>query len=436
MSSPLRSLGDLIVRLRRDRAANVAVIFAVVLVPVVASMGAAVDFSNVYMIRNQLQDAANSASIGSIVPSSAAFGAATNMRSDGPIPIGDTDAIRLFNTNIAGRSGFTLSNVSADVAKNDGVLTATVKFTASVKTYFLGLIGMDTMTVTGASSALWKIATYFDFHLLLDNSPSMGLGATTNDIDTMVNHTPDRCAFACHDLNDPNNYYNLAKHLGVAMRIDVLRSATQQLMDTASSLETTSNQFRVAIYTLGASASSAGLTTISHLTPNLSRARSEAADIDLMTVRGQNENLDQDTNYNSALTAMQYKIHHPGTGESPASRKEVLFFVTDGVADEADPTFCSGPTLNGRCQEPINDSLCTALKQRGISIAVLYTTYLPLPTNDWYNTWISPFADKIAPAMKSCASPGLYFEVSPTQGIAEAMNALFLKTVAEARITK
>ena len=149
MSSPLRSLGDLIVRLRRDRAANVAVIFAVVLVPVVASMGAAVDFSNVYMIRNQLQDAADSASIGSIVPSSVAFGAATNMRSDGPIPIGDTDAIRLFNTNIAGRSGFTLSNVSADVAKNDGVLTATVKFTASVKTYFLGLIGMDTIRRIG-----------------------------------------------------------------------------------------------------------------------------------------------------------------------------------------------------------------------------------------------------------------------------------------------
>jgi len=38
----------------------------------------------------------------------------------------------------------------------------------------------------------------------------------------MVSHTPDSCAFACHDLNNSNNYYLLAKSLGVTTRIDVL----------------------------------------------------------------------------------------------------------------------------------------------------------------------------------------------------------------------
>jgi hypothetical protein len=33
------------------------------------------------------------------------------------------------------------------------------------------------------------------------------------------------------------------------------------------------------------------------------------------------------------------------------------------------------------------------------------------------------------------ASPGLYFEVSPTQGISQAMNTLFQKAVADARIS-
>jgi hypothetical protein len=37
--------------------------------------------------------------------------------------------------------------------------------------------------------------------------------------------------------------------------------------------------------------------------------------------------------------------------------------------------------------------------------------------------------------MKACASDGFYFEVSPTQGIADAMNALFRKAVADARIS-
>jgi regulator of sirC expression with transglutaminase-like and TPR domain len=59
--------------------------------------------------------------------------------------------------------------------------------------------------------------------------------------------------------------------------------------------------------------------------------------------------------------------------------------------------------------------------------------------------WIDPFNpgrilsfgdSKIAQNMQSCASPGLYFEVSPTQGIADAMTALFQKAVQSARLTK
>jgi hypothetical protein len=38
--------------------------------------------------------------------------------------------------------------------------------------------------------------------------------------------------------------------------------------------------------------------------------------------------------------------------------------------------------------------------------------------------------------MESCASPGLYFEVSPSEGISDAMNALFQKALAQARLTK
>ena len=113
------------------------------------------------------------------------------------------------------------------------------------------------------------------------------------------------------------------------------------------------------------------------------------------------------------------------------------------MADEYNPA-CLKPTTDGRCQSPINPALCTAIKNRGIKIAVLYTTYLALPTNAWYNTWIAPFNvgpygpspnSEIAQNMESCASSGLYFEVSPTQGIAQAMNALFQKAIADARIS-
>jgi hypothetical protein len=304
-------------------------------------------------------------------------------------------------------------------------------------------MGKSTMTVTGTSTSTANMPLFIDFYLLLDNSPSMGVGATPADVTTMVNHTTDKCAFACHDLNDPNNYYDLAKSLGVTTRIDVLRSATQQLMDTAAATQTYSNQFRMAIYDFGASSNTQGLRALFALSSSLSSAKTAAGSIDLMTVLGQNNNNDQDTGFTAIFPAINNVISSPGSGVSNAPQK-YLFFVSDGVADEANGS-CLKPTPNGtRCQSPIDTSLCTTLKTRGIKIAVLYTTYLALPTNPWYMQWIDPFNkgpygpspnSEIAKNMQTCASPGLYFEVSPTQGISQAMTKLFQKAVADARIS-
>ena len=225
----------------------------------------------------------------------------------------------------------------------------------------------------------------------------------------------------------------------------MLRSATQQLMDTAAATETYSNQYRMAIYDFGASSKTIGLRALFSLSSSLSSAKTAAGNIDLMGVYGNNDSYtaDKDTQLSTVLPAINSAISTPGSGTS-ASPQKYLFFVSDGVADEYN-TGCLKPKASGsRCQSPINPALCTTLKNRGIKIAVLYTTYLALPTNSWYNSWIAPFNagpygpspnSEIALNMESCASPGLYFEVSPTQGISQALNALFQKAVADARIS-
>jgi hypothetical protein len=121
---------------------------------------------------------------------------------------------------------------------------------------------------------------------------------------------------------------------------------------------------------------------------------------------------------------------NPGNGTNQAgdSPQEVMFFVTDGVEDQM-----SG---SSRIQSLMDPSYCTTIKNRGIRIAVLYTTYLPLPTNAWYNQYIAPFQPNIGPNLQSCASPGLYFQVSTDQDISAAMVALFNKAVATAHLTK
>jgi Flp pilus assembly protein TadG len=442
-------LFSLIGRFRSDQRGNIAVIFAIALLPILSAIGCAVDYSRATQLRSKLLAAADAASVGSISKTSPAFIAAGTMSSDGPIPVGVTDATNIFNGNMANESGYTINSVTPAVAKAGGTVTSTVQFSATLPAIFLGVMGKSSMTVNGTSTATVNMPLFVDFYLLLDNSPSMGVGATPADVSTMVNNTPDQCAFACHDLSDSNNYYNLAKSLGVTMRIDVLRTATQQLMDTAAATETYSNQFRMAIYDMGTSADSAALTTVFSLSSSLSSAKSAAGNIDLMTVNGQNDNNDQDTNYDTLLTQMNSAISAPGAGTSSAPMK-YLFFVTDGVADESN-SGCLYTMSNStwgniapRCQEPINTALCTTIKNRGIKIAVLYTTYLALPTNSWYNSWIAPFNtgpwgpspnSQIALNMQSCASPGLYFEVSPTQGISQAMTTLFQKAVADAHIS-
>jgi Flp pilus assembly protein TadG len=432
-------------RFARDRRGNIAVIFAFCCVPLITVVGCAVDYARATQTRSKLQAAADAASVGSVAKASPAFVAAGSMTSDGAIPAGVTDATNIFNANMTNQTGYTLGSITPTVVKSGSTVTSTVSFSASINTMFLGVIGKTALSMSGTSTSTASMPLYVDFYLLLDNSPSMGVAATPADVTKMVNNTSDKCAFACHDYNDANNYYNLAKTLGVTTRIDVLRSATQSLMDTAGATETYSNQFRMAIYDFGASSKTIGLRALFSLSASLSSAKTAAGGIDLMGVYGNNDSYtaDKDTQFSTVFPAINSAINAPGAGTS-ASPMKYLFFVSDGVADEYN-TGCTKPTVSGgRCQSPIDVSLCTTIKSRGIKIAVLYTTYLQLPTNSWYMTYIDPFNkgpfgpspnSEIAQNMQSCASPGLYFEVSPTQGISDAMNALFKKAVADARIS-
>ncbi len=440
-----RRLAPIIVAYGRENRGNVALMFGLAAIPIILAVGAAVDYSFANRAKTELDQIADAASLSAVSQSALALSAAADQK----------NAVKFFKAQAASLKRDTLGTVKAKVTDGASGRTALVSYAASVPTAFMGIVGYNKIPISGSSTAATALPTYIDFYLLLDNTPSMGVGATPADVATMVANTPDQCAFACHQLDvSPNDYYGLAKKLGVTTRIDVVRSATQQLMDTANTMQVVPNQFRTAIYTFGASAAAAGLTKIFPLSSSLSSAKSAAANIDLMTVPYQNYASDTDTNFDNVLPAINSLIAAPGVGFSPSSPQKILFFVSDGV-DDANTASCSQPTTPGqdpqtgqaytRCQEPLNVALCTAIKNRGIKIAVLYTTYLALPTNAWYMSWINPFNpgpyapsvnSQIAANMQSCASPGYYFEVSPTDGISQAMTALFQKAVLAARITQ
>lgn len=411
---------------RASENGGVALMFALIVPALITFLGAILDYRSAANVHARLTRAADASALAGVAKNLLTSSATTAR----------AQAVQAFNADFTPNGATKLGSVDIAVTDDGLARTAKVKATATVKTVFGRFIGLGEIAVAAQSTASSSLPSYLDFYLLLDNTPSMGIGATAADVATMVANTSDQCGFACHITGSKNDYYSKAKKLGVTMRIDVLRQATQQLMDTAKTSAVISNQFRMAIYTLGEACDSTSISTITPLTAHLSSAKHDAAAIDLMTIPYQGYNNDQCTDHARAFNAMNGIIPAAGDGSTSATAQKILLFVGDGVTDAYYPSTCTRPTTGGRCQEPLNPAFCTALKNRGVKIAVLYTTYLPLPTNAWYNTWIGPFQPSIGTKMQACASPGLYFEVSPTEGIGTAMTKLFEKAVAMARLTQ
>ncbi len=435
------SLRKLLERFIKDTQGATAMIVAVGIVAVIILVGGAIDFGRLVQLRQNLQDSADVASVGAIAVNSVAYKVGVSMNGNGTLSGGAAQALSIFDSNYQAAAELSAVSPNATVAKANSVMTAKVSVTANYKSYILGMIGLGTIPISVNSVSSATVPPYIDFYLLLDNSPSMGVGATTADIDTMVANTPDKCAFACHEDDKPgSDYYAKAKSLGVTTRIDVVRQATQNLMTTAKSTETIPNQYRMAIYHFGQAANAIDTKNpdaykVSDLTPDLSKSAGDASAIDLMTIPYQGYNSDRQTNFDTVLKDMNNEIKNPGDGMSSNSPQKVLFFVSDGATDSYDCAYSNGNTC--RRITPLDTTTCKVLKNRGVRIAVLYTTYLPLPTNSFYNSYMAKYVtptSQIAAQMQDCASDGLYFEVSPSEGISPAMSALFQRVVSVVRI--
>jgi hypothetical protein len=425
------------------------------LVPISIALGMSYDFTVSQSRKDQINGMADAAALAAVTPT---------MMLETPAQ-SQTVASTLFANQIATVPGLTYSASNITVTAAD-TQTATavirnvnVHFTGSSNNTFSNLLGMSGFPLSVSSQATSNVTPNIDFYLLLDTSPSMEIAATTDGINTMVANTGTQggCAFGCHETNpsadnlgNPHgeDNYTLARALGVTLRIDLVNNAVQNLMTVAQNTENGNGAvYRAGIYTFNTSVSA-----LQTLTSDLSTAQTAAANIAALEVYNQscvtssNCNNDQDTAIDQALSSINNTMPNPGNGTKAANDtpQEVLFIVTDGVNDTPLISGETGPSPDttsgsGRYYGPINSlgpDECTAIKNRGIRIAVLYTTYNPLPTNSWYNTYVAPFQSAVATNAQNCASAGLYFEVSTDGDISTALATLFQKAVETARLTR
>ena len=251
-------------RLCREERGSMAIMMGLTAVPLIFAVGAGVDYGTANMAKAKLDAVADTA----------ALAAVDHQAITGTPAAAQTTAQTTFNAEAVNIPNVTVNNVTATVTDSTTGRTAVVSYSATKTNMFMGIFGYPSTTITGSSTSQAGLTTNINFYLLLDNSPSMNIAATSAGIATMVAATSAQggCAFACHEsdpaadnLGNPGgeDNYTLAQKLGVVTRMQNLASATQSLMSSAASMEGANNsQYEMAIYTFNSS----GLNTIQLLT--------------------------------------------------------------------------------------------------------------------------------------------------------------------------
>src|SRR3984957_13060817 len=356
-----RNALDQMGRFRRNEGGTMALFVALSSIPIIFSVGAGIDYSTANMAKSKLDAGADAAAL-SAVDHNAISGTADAAKAT---------ATSVFNAEAINLTNVAVGAVTVTVTDANGGRTAVVSYTATKTNTFMGLMGIPSTTISGSASSAARLSVNINFYLLLDNSPSMNIAATTAGINTMVTHTSAQggCAFACHESNpaadnlgNPGGVdnYTLASQLGVVTRMENLASATQSLMSTALSTEgTNTSQYQMAIYTFN----DAGLNTVQSLTSNLAAAQTAAANINVLEVYSNNyltqtnNNNDTDTNFETAMSQVNGIMLSPGLGTPSSTPREVLFIVSDGVDDEVSSS-CSQSLDGNRCQAPFSTTWC------------------------------------------------------------------------------
>ncbi len=509
--------------LRRDTGGNVLIMTGLAIIPMVFVLGFGLDYARAEKVQTRLNAAADAAALAAVDPVL--------------ISQSDTDAnaaaTAVFNAQASGLTGVTVTSLSVSTPTTYSQSlgygrTATVVYKATSKNLFSGLLGSQSLPISGTASAKANQPPSLNFYVVLDTSPSMLLPTSDSGITSLKGATNNSwgwtsgsggCAFACHEASsNPNGMVMnitdtsgnviwldgsgnphriqsgyvgsttikdtgnvsytastgkyadtlwLARNFGVyrstpstiQLRVDAETTAAQNLItfaqNTVHTYNTTSHPvtYKMQFYQFNygnptaVTPSLVDVNTLSTSTiPDLGASQANLYQAFYWTTSSVYTG-DSDSDFTSMFNSMNSTMPAPGDGSSPASPQEVLFLVTDGMADQA----ISGgncQSVGGRgCQQLTSAHLsqCTAIKNRNIRIAVLYTEYLASSIQNsglsFANGVASTNVPQIEPQLQACASTNtdgskLYYKVSSNQDISAALTKLFTMAVKTARLTK
>ncbi|MFZ0610569.1 MAG: pilus assembly protein TadG-related protein [Xanthobacteraceae bacterium] len=292
---------------------------------------------------------------------------------------------------------------------------------------------------------------------------------------TRLGTTPAACTsttncsnIATSDINWSNTQVSSCSTAGttscIQLRTDVVGNAVNALLSQASTTESNdsiSNQFEVGLFpfiqNLCTSSASSNNSCSVGLTTSLtgSTITSFASQLANLLDTGENSTLGSGgTHFENALSSMNTFITSIGTGSSASSPLPYVFIVTDGSQDyqiQSGGNWSSQnwgstatvPYQNSATVLPPNSvtssNYCTTMKNRGITVAILYIPYETIQNATTFANSEDIYANNnianIPSALQTCASPNFFYTASTPADIQSALVTMFEQAVSTAHIT-
>lgn len=246
----------------------------------------------------------------------------------------------------------------------------------------------------------------------------------------------------------------------IQLQLDAVGYAVENLLTTAANKEVVTNQYRVGLFpfivnlpTANPSSSCPNFPPCP-LTTNLPKAISTnpAAGTIAWAATQLPSILDTGTpsgslgsggtNFANAFNSITSLIKNTGigTGGGTTNTLPYVFLITDGVNNSQlyQPGFTgSNPTL-------FSTSYCTTLKNLGVTVAVLYIPYQPIPATTPYTaSWATSednAVNAIIPSdpgnLQSCASPNFFYTANTPADITNALNEMINQAINTAHVSQ
>lgn len=455
-------------RFGASRRGNIAMLTALMLIPVLGIGGIAVDHGLVSMQHSRLTSIADSTALLGARRAKALIEAS----SGDPRARLDILENQLSNHFRAEAGGLNNVRRSIRILRDGADVQVYVQWSATTQSVFGSLFDKKSYEISGRSQSILSLKRYLNLFVLVDVSQSMGIGATQAEQERMFNR--EGCMFACHlpaALTDskmhPGRTTYEAARLAVPpidTRVDVARRGVLRIVEMAKEeAGSTPDRIKLGVYTFSNS--------LSEIVPIDSPIASQFDTISTLVstrlVLGRDEG---GSNLMAALRTLESKIVRVGDGSTSDSPQVAVIVLSDAVANSSlmktdapgirlsaqQPFHSMGVSELGSIQFPRSDDFapapnasqvtvdgatqidagrigaidarsCDLLKDRGVVMMTIETPYVIPP--EAYRATGSGKADlrfawlesngrlqTVSNRMRDCASSTEYFALASSAG--------------------